>query len=320
MAILGAVGLVVVIVVGVAVAMTLGKGEPPAPVEPPKPKEGPKALDLDPAAGKEEAPVGTGIDKRASAREARSAAAAKALQEAKDFASKNPEKAKEAAEKFRAVADEYAELQEGRQAKDEHQFWSERALSRDDREKRDREREEAAAKRAKEVEDGLRKVDEAIAGLRFGEALGALQEIDPPEGKKDHWKWRGERLNLLIGFSEMLHEGLQGSPVNAFEVRSGLGKPAEKIVGASADGLALRGPSGDRTVPWAEVKPADVVALSRKVLRNAPDPRLALACYCWETGLRDEAAKEMDVALLTDRTGTVPGRIEEIFGPEDRRQ
>jgi hypothetical protein len=84
-------------------------------------------------------------------------------------------------------------------------------------------------------------------------------------------------------------------------------------------GLILKSTAGERTVPWTDAKPPAVIALARKVLPNRPEPRLALAAYCWETGNRDDAKKEIDTAMLTDRTGTVAGRIEELFGPEEQR-
>ena len=71
-----------------------------------------------------------------------------------------------------------------------------------------------------------------------------------------------------------------------------------------------------RTVAWTEVKPPEVVALGRKCLRQAPEPRLTLACYAMEAGLKDDASKELDIARLTDRVGFVGARADELFGSD----
>ena len=147
------------------------------------------------------------------------------------------------------------------------------------------------------------------------EAEQSASPFEPP-GKPDEWKRRTERLTNLVGFAELLGEGLTEEPLDAYFVRQGLGKPGEKIVGANEEGLRMKAASGERTLPWAEATPKDVLQIARKVLRNSPEPRLALACWCWETGQLEEAKKEIEVAMLTDKMGTVNARIEELFGPQ----
>ena len=310
-------GIVLVAAVVVAVAASSGRESKPAstPAPPTKVEKAPETA----AGPPEDHPVGPGIEKRAESRAARDAAAEKALREAMELAARSGDKPKAVADRFAAVASEYAELSQGRRAKEEEKAWRERAMTGGERESRAAAEKAEREREIREREEGLRRVAEAVADLRFSAALGALQEIEPPGGKHLEWKRREERLNLLIGFVEMLEEGLQGRPVGAYEVRSGLGKAGEKIVSASGAGLALKSPAGERILPWKETKPSDVLGLARRVLRNAPEPRMALAAWCWETDLRAEAKKEMDTALLTDRTGTVPGRLEELFGPEEQR-
>jgi serine/threonine protein kinase len=300
-------------------AYSLGSSpaHPPPKAPPPKPVE--KAMTSLPVPGETTAPVGTGIDKRAETRAAREAAAAKALKDALDFAARNPDKAKAVVDALTAVASEYSELSQGMQAKEELRSWRERAMSGSERQSREANLKAEAEREAKTREEGLKRVSSAVAGMRFSEALGALQDMEPVGGKTEDWKHRQERLNTLIGFPQLLDEGLQGSPVGAYEIRTGLGKPGEKIVGATDEGLRMKSLTGVRVLPWVEVKPADVTAIGRKVLRNSPEPRIALAAFCWETDQRSDAKKEIDTALLTDRTGTFSGRVEELFGPEDER-
>ena len=264
----------------------------------------------------EETHPGPGIEHRADARAAREAAAARALKEAQDFGARNPDKPKAVADRFDAVASEYAELSQGRLAREELKTWRERAVPADDRKAIEAARAADREREAKRAEEAGKKVATAIAGLKFPEALSALQESEPPGGNVDERKRRTERLNNLIGFADLLGEGLKDAPVEAYKVRSGLGKPGEKIVGASAEGMRMKSSAGERTVPWTDAQPADILAIGRKVLRNSPEPRLALACWCWENDLKDDARKEIDNAMLTDRTGTASARVEELFGAQ----
>jgi len=308
-------GLLAVGAVAAAVAVHLTKEEkkPDVVLAPPKPVE--KVVEAPSAPPEEKAP-GPGIEKRAETRVARETAAEKALAAALDFAALNPGKPKDVAAKFAAVADEYAELAQGRRAREELAVWKERAIPEAElvarKEKAAREEKLVAEKRA----EAMKRVSSFIGALKFPEALVALDEVEAPPGKHDEWKLRKERLNNLFGFAELLAEGLKEEPIDAYFIRQGLGKPGEKIVGASEEGLLMKSAGGDRTIPWGETKAADVLAIGRKVLRNAPEPRLALACWCFENDLADEGRKEIDNAMLTDRTGTVPARIEELFGPQ----
>jgi hypothetical protein len=257
--------------------------------------------------------VGTGIENRAEARGAREAAAAKALKEAQEFAAKNPDKPKAVADRFDAVATEYMEMSQGRLAREELKGWREKAVPADDRKAIEEARAADRARAEKAAAEAKAKVAAAVGSLKFAEALAALQEMEPT-GKMEDWNRRKERLNNLIGFSDLLAEGLKEEPVDAYKVRQGLAKPGEKIVGASEEGLRVKGSAGDRTVPWSEAKAADVLLIGRKVLRNSPEPRLALACWCWENDLQDDARKEIDNALLSDRSGTASARVQELFG------
>jgi serine/threonine protein kinase len=306
-----------VAVVGIAVAASLGRKDPP-PVAPPPPVTGPKTVDPLTAPGGDApgGPVGPGIENRAEARAARDAAAAKALAGAEEFAGRNPDRPKEVAARFAAVASEFAELAQGRKAKEEAAAWGQRALSGGERDSLEAARKAEEAKEAKAREEGLAKVAAAVLEMRFGDAVNALDDVEPPLRGRDAWKRRQERLNALLGFRELLDEALQSGPVSSSDLRVGIGKIGEKAVAASAEGVLMRGSSGERTVPWKELRPADVVALARKCLRNAPEPRLALASWCFEAGIPAEGRKEVDVALLTDRTGTVPARVAELFDPE----
>jgi serine/threonine protein kinase len=315
-------GLVGVIAAGIAFAVASGSKPPPAPPPPPKTEE-PKKEDeplktLDPDPSRHD--LDPGFDKRAGSRAARDEAADKALRDAIEYASRNPDKPGDVAAKLAAVASEYAELSQGRLAKDEAKVWQERALSGGEKESREAAKKAEREREQKALEEGLKKVSDALASFKFPEALAAFQDVEAPAAKIREWKHRGERLNALIGFPEMLNEALKDSPVSAVDVRGTLAKGVEKVVGVSADGLLLKSSTGgERTVPWGEVRPVDVTVLGRKVLRNTPEPRIMLAAWCWETGQIDEAKKEIDTALLTDRTGTASTRVEELFGGEDER-
>ncbi len=300
-------------------AYTLGSSKAPPPPKPPPPKPVEKPLDSLPKPEETQAPVGPGIDKRAEVRASREKAAEKALQDALDYAAKNPDKAKAVVDALTAVANEYAELSQGVRAKEELRSWREKAMSGGERSAREANLKAEAEREANARAEGLKRISSAVAGMKFADALGALQDMEPVGGKTEEWKRRSERLNTLIGFAQLLDEGLQGTSVGVYEVRTGLGKAGEKIVGATDEGLKMKSLAGVRVLPWAEVKPADVTIIGRKVLRSSPEPRIALAAFCWETDQRADAKKEIDTALLTDRTGTFTGRVEELFGPEDDR-
>jgi tRNA A-37 threonylcarbamoyl transferase component Bud32 len=302
---------------GIAVALRAGDATPPPAPEGPAPL-GPAAPATPPPEAAEKPPADFGIRDRAGAREARREAAEKAFAEARQFATtRGTDRPKEVADRYAAVAAEYGELESGRRAAEEEKFWRDRALTDTDRAAREAERRAAAEKERQAREAGLARVSAAVAAMKFEEALGALQEIEPSEPEAEAWKRRGERLNRLIGFAETLGEALRGEEVDGYSVQASFAKPGEKITDASASGLVMKNAQGQsRTVPWTEARPADVLALGRKVLRNAPEPRLTLACWCLEAGLRADAAKELDVARLTDRMGLVGASAEELFGPD----
>ena len=308
-------GVIALVVIAVAVAAIVKSSKkPPAPLPPPVKETAPET-----GAG-----VGTqggdghldpGFDKRASGRAAREEAGEKAFKEAELYASSNAADPKEAAAKYAAVASEYAELAVGRKAKDQERVWSERALSISERAAREEEL-AAMSRREKEMrEEALRKCAENVGRMAFAEALAALDEASPGGSAADEWARRRERLNLLIGFTEAIGADLDGNPVPVQRIRSDLGRLGEKVTAASAEGIVLTGTSGSRTLPWKELKPTDVIALCRQVMRSTGEHRLILAAFCWEAGLKEDAVKEMDTAMLTDRTGTISGRIEELFGP-----
>ncbi|MCK6481843.1 MAG: protein kinase, partial [Planctomycetes bacterium] len=313
-AVIGGVALLL-IAAGVA-AMVASSGKETPPPEPPKKKEEAVAPVKPP---EEPGHIDPGFDQRASGRAARDAAAAKAMKEAEDFAALHADRPKEAAEKFAAVASEYAELAVGRRAKEEQKRWAELSLSADERGKRDAELQEMARREKEMRAESLRKCEEFVGRMLFAEALGALDEASPAGAGVEEWKRRRERLNLLIGFSEAIGSDLEGNPVPVQKIRYDFGRLGEKVTEARAEGLTLTGTGGARQIPWSELKPADILALCRQVMRSSGEHRLMLAAFCWEAGLKDEGRKEMDTALLTDRTGTVSGRIEELFGPEDQR-
>jgi len=315
------IGLLALIGAGLAFALHGGPRTPAPPPGPPRPvKKQEEAAPPPPPPEEEKGHLDPGFDKRAGSRAARDAAAEKALAEALDFAGKNPDKPKAVADRLSMVAAEYAELSQGRRAKEEAKPWIERAMSGGEKEARDAARKAEADREKKAREDGLKGVADAVTAFKFPEALAGLQTVEAPAGKQSEWKRRSERLNALIGFADLLNEGLQGSPVAAYDIRGTLGQGTEKIVGAGDAGLRLKSASGgERTMPWTDLRPADVTALGRKVLRSTPEPRIALAAWCWETGQRDDAKKEIDTALLTDRTGTASGRVEELFGAEEER-
>ncbi len=305
----------VLLLAGAAIALVaaMNSGKKPAVVIAPPKIDRKPADPVAPPPAEEERP-GPGIENRAEARAAREAEAAKALREAQEFAAGNPDKPRAVADRFDAVATEYAELSQGRLAREELKVWRERATPAADRAAVEAAKAAALEKEAKRAEEARAKVAGALAAMKFPEALAAHQETEPPPGRQDDWKRRSERLNYLIGFGDLLAEGLRGASLDAYQVRAGLGKPGEKVVGASAEGLSMKGPLGDRTVPWSDAKAGDVLAIGRKVLRNAPEPRLALACWCWENGMEDDARKEIDNALLTDRTGTASSQVQDLFG------
>jgi tRNA A-37 threonylcarbamoyl transferase component Bud32 len=307
-----------IVVVGVAVAFAISGSGKPVEEGPRKPTtEAPKPLEDLPAAEEKKAPADFGIKDRAAAREARKAEAEKAFAQAKELALSAGDRPKEVAAKYAAVAKEYGDLEVGRQSAEEAKFWNDRALTETDRAARRAaiEAEKAAERKARE--DALGKVREHVGGMRFAEALGALQEIEAPEAEAEAWRRRGERLNVLIGFAEALGESIRGQPVDAYAIRASFAKPGEKVVDASEVGVVLKSATGEsRTVSWTDVKPPEVVALGRKCLRQAPEPRLTLACYAMEAGLKDDAAKELDIARLTDRVGFVGARADELFGSD----
>jgi len=312
-------GIVGLLAVGVAVALALRSGDAP-PETPGDRKAGPeprKSLEVLPSAETKEVPTDFGIKDRAEVREARKAAAEQAFTAAKEFAQASGDRPKEVAAKYAAVAKEYGDLEAGRQASEEEKFWSERALTEADRAAREAER--VAAREAEKTarETGLAKVKEHFAAMRFAEALGALQDIEAPESEAEAWRRRGERLNVLIGFADALGESLRGEEVDAYSIRASFSKPGEKVVDATDAGVVLKAVDGTkRPVPWTDVKPPEVVALARKVLRQAPEPRLTLACYCMEAGMKEDASRELDTARLTDRIGVIGARAEELFGSE----
>jgi tRNA A-37 threonylcarbamoyl transferase component Bud32 len=315
------IGVVGLIAAGLAYALSGGEK---APTPPPPPKKEDAKREAEPLKaiddGKGKDSLDPGFDKRAGSREARDAAAEKAMRDAVEYASKHPDQPKAVAEKYAAVASEYAELSQGRLAKEEAKAWRDRAETGAEKEAREAAKKAEADRERQLREEGLKKVTDAVATFRFPEALAAFQDVDAPASKIREWKRRGERLNALIGFPEMLNEAVQGAPVSAVDVRGTLGKGVEKVTGVTAAGFVLKSSTGgERTVPWSEIRPVDVTVLGRRVLRNSPEPRIMLAAWCWETGQVDEAKKEIDTALLTDRTGTASSRVEEMFGLEEER-
>ena len=309
---IGGIALGVVGVVGLLVAMNKEEPKPVVIAPPPPPKkEEPVAEEKPPG---DTGPKGAGIENRAEARAAREAAGAKALQEAQDFAARNPDKPRQVADRFDLVATEYMELAAGRTARAELKTWREKAVPAEDRKAIEDAKAADRAKAEKRAAEAREKVTSAITSMRFADALSAHVESEPEPGRNAEHGRRTERLTNLQGFAEMLAEGLKDAPLDAYKVRAALGKPGEKIVGVSTDGLRMKATSGERTAPWTEVKPSDVLAVGRKVLRNATEPRLALACWAWENGLVEEAKQEIDNAMLTDRSGTASARVQELFG------
>jgi tRNA A-37 threonylcarbamoyl transferase component Bud32 len=259
--------------------------------------------------------IDPGIDKRAENREARQAAARTAFDEAESFERRNMGDPKAVADRWATVATEFGELSVGRTAREREKQWREKSLSVDERAEREKEKERVAEERKTELET----IDGHIAGGRFGEALLVMQKsmVLPLKSKAREWERREERLNLLLGLHEILAEALDGNEVELADVRTGLGKTGDKIVSATVNGLTIAGEMGQRSMAWSDFTPKDITKLSRRVLRNAPEPRLTLACYCWETGQTRQAVMQIDTAMLTDNTGTVSGRIEKLFGPEE---
>jgi serine/threonine protein kinase len=315
-------GAVLLAGIGVAIYAASGGGAkpaapPPAPVVAPSTEQ--KSLTDAIADGKAHGKIDPGLDKRADTRQAREDASKKALADAGDFAAKNPGKPKEIAAKFASVAGEYADLEAGRLARAEETTWRERGLTDTEKAARELKSKSAAEMKKSSLEAGLKRVSESVQAMQFSEAVKRLDETEPPDGKEEEWKRRDVRLTSLLEFPQMIHESLQGSPVKVLDVRNGFAKAGEKATGADGRGLTLNTTVASRTLPWSEIQPADVLGLCRKSFRNAPEPRIALAVYCWEAGLKDDAKREMDNAMLTDRTGTVPARLEELFGPEEQR-
>ncbi len=314
-----AVVLGVLVLAGVGIAYLTGGKEKPAPAGPEK-KAGPvESGRVEVPAVTDPGPMDPGIDRRAATRAAREEAAATAYAAAVAFADANPGRPREAAAKFASVASEFADLGVGRTARDAEKIWIEKAMGAAEKAARDAEL-AAEARREKELREQALKRCEAAAGrLRFAEALAALQEADPPASQRDDWNRRRERLNLLIDFAASIGSDLEGNAVPVQKVSTSLGRLGEKVIAADEDGLTLDGTAGRRRVAWSDMKPADVLSLCRQVMGNRGERRLLLAAYCWESGQRGEARKEMDTALLTDRTGTMSGRVEDLFGPEDQR-
>jgi tRNA A-37 threonylcarbamoyl transferase component Bud32 len=307
-------GVGVLALVAVVYAMTRSKEEPettPDPiVEPEKPPEPVK-----PAPGKEFDP---GFDQRVATREARQKAAREAFDAAEAFEGRSAGEHAKVAEKWAAVASEYGDLPEGRKAAERETAVRERMVSYEERQAREAEAEKARAKRAAEVAA----IEADVRAMRFAEAAGRMDELDAPRdpGEKAAWERRRKRLDAILGLRDFLNEGLEGSPVPVTRVRTGLGKSAEdRIAGATEEGLSLEGPSGPHVVAWGSLQANDVVTLARETLRKAAEPRLALAAFCWEVGLRREAGVEVDTALLTDRTGTAGQSATELFGTDLQR-
>lgn len=306
-------GLVLAGAVAVALLATKGEEKPPVvtpTTEPPKTTstetpetDGGKSLD-------------PGFDKRASGREEREKAAATAFEAAEAFERSHGSEPKKVAEKFDAVAAEFAEYTWGRKAKERAAEWRDRAETTSDKEAR------AAALEAekKARAEALKKVDEHLAALRVGDALLLLQRTDPDAGGEKEWERRQKRLNLLLDLKQQLLEGLPGTKVPLRDLRYDLGTAGDAIVGGSEEGLTVETSMGvKRTMAWTDLKPADLLALGREILPSRPEPRLTLAAWAWETGQRKEALKEIDTARLTDRVGMIGERVEECFGPEAER-
>lgn len=318
-------GTVVMVVLGVLLLAGMGfallrKGdEKPAAEEPKKKADAGEMGRIEIPADAGHGPVDPGIDKRAASRGAREEAASKAYAEATAFADANPGRPKEAAAKFAAVASEYAELGVGRMARDAEKIWKEKALSAAEKARMDAEL-AAEVKKEKDLRDkSLQRCEEAAAKLRFAEALAALEEVDPPQSQKDDWTRRRARLNLLIDFTQSIGSDLEGNAVPVQRIAPSLGRLGEKVIRADEEGITLDGTAGSRRIAWTAMKPADVLSLCRQVMGSRGERRLLLAAYCWESGQRAEAKKEMETAILADRTGTMSGRVEALFGPEEQR-
>jgi len=314
-------GALVAVAVVVALVLNAG-GDAPPPKAPEKPSglapaKPPGPVSEDPAAP-EKPPADFGMKDRAGAREARRDAAEKAFATAREFAtSKGLDHPKDAAEKYAAVAKEFAEMDVGRRAAEEEKFWRDRAMSDEERRLREEQRKASVDRERQAREESQKRIADSIKDMRFDAALGAFQDMEPPEAEVEAWKRRGERLNCLIGFADTLGEAIRGEEVDAYSVKASFAKPGEKIVDAAASGIVLKSVQGTlRTVPWTEAKPEDVVRLGDKALRYSPDPRLQLACYCLEAGMKDRARDQRDAAVLRDRTGMAGARAEELFGPD----
>jgi tRNA A-37 threonylcarbamoyl transferase component Bud32 len=304
-----AVGAVGLLVVGGLVFAATRKKDAPPPEEAAPPAEAPTPVDTAPPK-----PFDPGFDKRAEGRDARAKAARDAFAAAEAFEQKALGKPLEAAAKWAEVAKEYGEYSEGRQAAEREAALRDRAASAEEREARRLLAEQEAAAR----DAALASIDADIRAMRFAEAAGRMDELPPPgpEGRAA-WDRRRKRLDAILGLRDYLNEGLQGSPVAVGRVRSGLGRSGkDEIKEATEEGLVVEGESGSKVVPWKEVQALDVVTLSREVLRKAAEPRLALAAFCFEMGMKREAGVEVDTALLTDRTGAASGWVKEMFGEE----
>jgi len=239
----------------------------------------------------------------------REEAGEKAFQEAEAFEAVHPKEPAKVATQWGLVASEYADLASGAKAKVRRDDWNARAESDAQRAAR----ETRAAEERRRREEAVKAVDEHVAAMRYPEALEALRKLEgSTKEEREALERRRRRLELLGGFKEVLSGALQGNHVPFEKVRP-LTRTRESVVEADDHGVKLEGPAAARMMDWTDLRPEEVLALARQVLRSAPEPRIALATFCWEAGLKEEAAKELDTARLTDRTGTATSRIAELF-------